>query len=390
MGLSEQESIQKYGTVAYTGWNEPEAGYDARAHPEKLNTYYNQPQSSAQVTPYLANFQNSELAKAQDVALETLTTMPPPPEPISRVEEFEKLRTQYGVSELEEYLVDLKAQEEFLYAEQRVRTGAERGKPVPMGVISGRISEVERQQGERIDLVRRLKATAIDQLNVAYNVISTYINYMGLDYQDAVDSYNSEFQRNLSIYGAITTARGQELDIAKFGYQIEQDQRNLAAANLQTMINAITSGNISYNDLPADQQSLIRKLELQAGLPVGFTSNLKMSKEDSMLFQTSVSGITQVGYLQPDGSVRVEEYGRYIKSPGSGKLTSAEQQRQDAAEMNAILQLLGGDDNIVSGSQWAEARGDWVQQGYSAADFDAAFRRYTNPDWDNYVGIDID
>jgi ethanolamine utilization protein EutP (predicted NTPase) len=387
MGLSEQESIQKYGTVAYTGWNEPEAGYDARAHPEKLNTYYNQPQSSAQVTPYLANFQNSELAKAQDVALETLTTMPPPPEPISRVEEFEKLRTQYGVSELEEYLVDLKAQEEYLYAETRARTGAERGKPVPMGVISGRISEVERQQGERIDLVRRLKATAIDQLNVAYNVISTYINYMGLDYQDAVDSYNSEFQRNLSIYGAITTARGQELDVAKFGYQIEQDQRNLAAANLQTMVNAITAGNISYNDLPADQQSLIRKLELQAGLPVGFTSNLKMSKEDSMLFSTSVSGITQVGYLQPDGSVKVEEYGRYIKSPTSGKLTSAEQQRQDAAEMNAILQLLGGDDNIVSGSQWAEARGDWVQQGYSASDFDAGFRRYVNPDWDTYIGI---
>lgn len=31
MGLSREESISKYGTERYTGWNEPEAGYDARA-----------------------------------------------------------------------------------------------------------------------------------------------------------------------------------------------------------------------------------------------------------------------------------------------------------------------------------------------------------------------
>jgi len=31
MGLSREESISKYGTERYTGWNEPEAGYDAAA-----------------------------------------------------------------------------------------------------------------------------------------------------------------------------------------------------------------------------------------------------------------------------------------------------------------------------------------------------------------------
>lgn len=31
MGLSREESISKYGTERYTGWNEPEAGYDAKA-----------------------------------------------------------------------------------------------------------------------------------------------------------------------------------------------------------------------------------------------------------------------------------------------------------------------------------------------------------------------
>lgn len=51
MGLSREESISKYGTEAYTGWNEPEAGYDAKAHPEKLNTY-GKSASASYVDPY--------------------------------------------------------------------------------------------------------------------------------------------------------------------------------------------------------------------------------------------------------------------------------------------------------------------------------------------------
>lgn len=38
MALSREDSIQKYGTAAYTGWDEIAAEYDARAYPEKLNT----------------------------------------------------------------------------------------------------------------------------------------------------------------------------------------------------------------------------------------------------------------------------------------------------------------------------------------------------------------
>jgi hypothetical protein len=242
------------------------------------------------------------------------TTLTGVPQPISRVEEFERLRAEYGVADMESYLVDLKAQEEFLYAELRARTGAERGKPVPMGVIAGRIGEVERQQMERIDVIRRLKATVTDQLNVAYGVISTYINYMGQDYNDAVNAYNDAFKRNVTIYGLMADVRKEQREEVRY-------QQQIASANLQTMVNAITAGNISYGDLPVDQQSMIRKLEVQAGLPAGFTENIKMSKGDSMLFSTSNEGITQIGFLQPDGTVKVEEYGRRIKGTGNGKLT---------------------------------------------------------------------
>jgi hypothetical protein len=39
MALTREQSIAQYGTESYTGWGETEAKYDARAHPEKLNTY---------------------------------------------------------------------------------------------------------------------------------------------------------------------------------------------------------------------------------------------------------------------------------------------------------------------------------------------------------------
>lgn len=239
----------------------------------------------------------------------TTTTAPGVPQPISRVEEFERLRTEMGVPDLEAYLTDLKTQEEFLYAELRARTGAERGKPVPLGVITGRVTEIERQQNERIDVVRRLKQTATDQLNVAYGVISTYVQYLGQDYQDATQAYNDAFQRNVTIYGLIADARGEAREEQKYAQQI-------ASANLQTMVNAITSGNLSYDQLPSDQKLLINRLEAQAGLPVGLTASLKMNPQDTVLFETSNEGITQIGFMQEDGTVRVEEYGRRISSGG--------------------------------------------------------------------------
>jgi len=132
---------------------------------------------------------------------------------------------------------------------------------------------------------------------------------LGQDYQDATQAYNDAFQRNVTIYGLIADARGEAREEQKYAQQI-------ASANLQTMVNAITSGNLSYDQLPSDQKLLINRLEAQAGLPVGLTASLKMNPQDTVLFETSNEGITQIGFMQEDGTVRVEEYGRRISSGG--------------------------------------------------------------------------
>lgn len=299
-----------------------------------------------------------------------VTPTTPAPAPISRVEEYEKLRTQYNVAELEDYVNSLTGYEQELYDEMLSRTRNERGKPVPLGVIAGRISKVEEQQYERINEVTRLKNTAINELKTKYAVIETYVNLLGLDYEDAKDRYDTEFGQNLQIYNLLFEGQKFEFEQKKYAQQV-------ASANLQTMVNAMLAGNMTYNELDPTQQLMVRKLELEAGLPAGFTSTLKVNPKDKVLFQTSNEGITQIGWLQPDGSVKVESYGTRISSGGSGQ-----PKKSDAiSEMSSWLSSKGGEDNFVSSNEWNYAKQLWVQKGFDAGDFDKtfAFKYVGNP-----------
>ena len=180
-----------------------------------------------------------------------------------------------------------------------------------MGVIQGRISEEEQAAAERLDTIGRQKSRIVDQLNTTYSLINMYMTNMGLDYQDATAQYNTEFNNNLKMYDIIT---GKERAARS---DFESD-RAMASANLTTYTNAIMSGNLTYSSLSSDQKSMITKLEVQSGMPVGFISGLKMDPGANILFTTSNEGITQVGVRNEDGSISVESYGTRI----DGKSTS--------------------------------------------------------------------
>jgi len=222
------------------------------------------------------------------------------PEPVDWSEMYDEMRENAGVTELENMLNDLTAQreEEMAITEERVLDAE--GKPVPMGVISGRITEIDRQQTRRIDAINRQINTITNQLNTAYNVIQTYMQFERMEYQDAVDRYNTEFNRNLQIYKLID----EEMD----------EQLANARANLQTYQNLIVSGNMSWDDLDNNQKSFIHRLEVQAGLPVGFVSSLGMSFKDRLL-GTSADG-TQAWMLDENGNMQVVSTG--LKPSGSG------------------------------------------------------------------------
>lgn len=286
------------------------------------------------------------------------------PEPLNRVEEYEKMRNEMGVADLETSLTDLKAQLEEQYAQKRARTNDAKSKPVSMGVIGGRISEIEQQEMDRIDALGRQINVISDQLNTSYNVISTYMNFMGLDYQDAVSAYNTEFNRNLQIYQIVDA---------------EMDEQTAAArSNLQMYANAITSGNMSYGSLSSDQKSVINKLEVQSGLPIGFISKLNMSAKDSIL-ATSSDG-TEAWVLDANGNMSVIKTGlTKTSSTGTAAERAAAELKTKDADMKSKLSSISGGDGNISPDDWLK----WMQKyrsdtGASVEDFVLKFSDYIN------------
>jgi len=222
------------------------------------------------------------------------------PAPFSRVQEFETRREQMGVTDLETRLNDLKAQEDEAHAQLRVNVAGERGKPVAMGVIESRISEQTRMAQENLDFIGRQKSRVIDELNTANNVISLYVQLGGQDYEDAVNRYNDEFTKNLQVYDLWRGLRRDELDE-------RQRQRDNARANLQIYATALMEGNLDYGSLGADQKLMLNRLEVQSGLPIGFTSNLHMSAKDRLLTVNEKTGEALV--VGENGQMKVIQTG---------------------------------------------------------------------------------
>ena len=353
----------------------------------------NKPKSQEQVTPYLNNFQNSLLNSANTPATRVptaaelkseLAPATPAPAALNRLAEFEKLLGQQGTADLEKGLNSIKdqiRQEQDLIRKAR---GIEEGKPVPLGVIQGRVSEQERVANTRIDELGREQSRITDELNTKYNLINTVMNFMGLDYNDAVQRYDKEYTQNLAVFNTITGLEENAKDGIKY-------QQSIASANLTTLMNTIKTGNLDYGSLSEDQQLMINKLEIQAGMPMGTIASVRMSPDANIVFNSTSNGVTQIGIRESDGTIRVEKYGTPTNS-GSGGGTVTEraftQKKSDYQEMDSIMTKLGGKDGIVSGKQWSDARSQWVQAGYDTKDFDAAFNKYTNPSWDTYQGLE--
>lgn len=231
---------------------------------DAMNAYLNGAQNnnfvgnggSPQVTDYV------QLAKQLSEGLKTTA-----PTNFSREQTLSDLRSQYGVADLESQLTELDKQANDIAAEQRQRVANEENKPVAMGVIGGRVSEIERQQNERMDAVNRSRQYVASQLQVKNSLIDGVMKAKSEDYQTASTRYDAEFSKNLQI---INLARGIEQD-----KQTAADkQQDNARATIQTVYNTVTSGGLNPSTMTDSQKANIARLELQAGFPAGFIQNL--------------------------------------------------------------------------------------------------------------------
>jgi hypothetical protein len=349
--LSEAYSKLSSGVTQAGGWTEQNAaqiqqytGVTPTFQTNKDGTPYS---STEDLSGYLNNYQSSVYGAANNIPLrESIINQLEPqgmekPDVLNRVEEFEKMRNEMGVADLETTLNGLKAQLEEQYALKRQRTQSAEGKPVAMGVIAGRVSEIERQETERIDAIGRQINVISDQLNTSYNVISTYMQFMSLDYQDAVQRYNDEFNRNLQIYKLVD----EEMD----------QQQATARANLQIYQNALLSGNINYSSLSGDQKAFISKLEVQAGLPIGFTASLKPDEKVLYSGTRESGGVKYLDIITQGANGQPITKSISLGATGSGGSGSSDTRIEPSPNYTPK-----SEGTVSSGGEWIFSGGSWI------------------------------
>ena len=370
------------GVTEYGGWTAANVGeLDARGIPNMLGQ--GSTKEGGDLNTYLDGYQNSVYGASNNIELrDSIVNQVEPdqglPDTVDWSDMNDAMREDYGVVELEASLNDLNTQLEDTYAQRRLRTQDAEGKPVAMGVIAGRVGEIERQENERIDAIGRQINVITRQLNTAYSAISMYMEFERMEYDDAVNKYKMEFDRNLQIYNLIDD---------------EMDEITAAAkSNLQLYQNAIISGNISYGSLSSSQKSFIAGLEVQAGMPVGFTASL--NPDEKVLY----SGTREEGGTKYLDIITQGANGQPITNTialggtGGGDGATGDVKSSDVAAAITIIKAQPSDnptdegDKSLSPNEISQIMEDLIEKfgdkEYAAEVFSEATKQYGYNEWE--------
>ncbi len=373
---------------------------------------------SAQLTEKLVEYLDNSSSPAQ--------TTP------SMAETFATKRQELGVGPLEDALAAKNAELARLDADytSRIETeGARTGISILQANRRKSQADVEYNIARR-DLVAE-RDGLVNQLNMKYGVINTMMTLAGMDYDRAQTEYQNKINNSISLVNLI---RGIESD------QKTEDQRKSdnARANLQIVLGLLQKGNIDYDNLDTVTKLDIKNMEIQSGLPVGFTALVSEQVKDPVVTflpqGTDAAGnrIQPIATRKADGTIEIKNITLYSEEPASNdekKLVLAMAQEYDDAgilptdslavaqlklkgskiyqqktrlagggdggedttlkqaksDMNAQLSTVIGPDGYISPDNWLKARNAWIRQGYNPTDFDSTFKGYKNPTNIDYI-----
>lgn len=262
-----------------------------------------------------------------------------------------------GITVLESQLSDLQNQEAAIQKTNRERLQAEEDKPVALGVIGGRQSEIDRQTQKQLSDIAIQKTAVTNVLNMKYNMVNTMMSLKKMDYENASADYDSKFNQAIS---AINLLRGLKSD-----EQNDKDRAETSArANLQIIYNGIEKGAVDFSKLDPNVKNSITKWETQAGLPAGFVQTIKSTNPTSEIVSTT-SRVDGAGkkYIDlvmrnQDGSISVKSAyvgQEKISSSGSGSGgggTSYEMSKNDVGG----LSFEDSKGNAVTAGQYAASK----------------------------------
>jgi hypothetical protein len=296
------------------------------------------------------------------------------------------LRTQYGITDGENQMTELQAQARDIQAQKQARINSEKGKPVAMNVISGRVSEVEQQENERLTAINNSIQTLQSQLNTKYNVVDSIMKYASMDYDNAVKDYDTKFSQNMAIFDMVR-------DISKEEKSDIERQEDSARANAQIMISSMQANGTTFQTLSPEEQTNLTKMGVQSGLGANFFKDvMKVSAGKEILTTITNDDKTKATIMYKDGTTKVISTGLPAGSgvqpktttTGGGKTyTSGNLKYTDSTvgTLSTVLKQASGADNYTDPNVYYNAYQSWIKDGGLTQDFIKQFppKIYVNP-----------
>jgi len=328
---------------------------DVQDELNNLNLDANQEQDS-DLAAILAKYGGDVDLSASSGLLETITgllnqTINQPKTP-SLLEEFNRQRELLGVGELESSLADADARIARLKTDFASTIEEEGARRVSVGQIRRRQSAQEIEYNKQLNQLTDERNDVANQLNMKYGTINTIMTLTGQDYANARGAYEFQFNSAIQLTNLI---RGITQD-AKTDAERKTDN---ARANLQIVQNLMQTQQKTYADLDPSMQADLRSMELQAGLPSGFTQFASDNFDDpikSLLSEyIDVSGnwVLPVLLQKADGSTEVQSMilGK-VKESGGGSTT-----KPTAGVKNALLSGGFTEDQVIIIDEFVKQNG---------------------------------
>ena len=221
------------------------------------------------------------------------------------------------------------------------------------------VGQIRRRQSTQEIAYNRIRRDMVVERDYLANkvagkqaIVNTMVNLLGQDIANAQAEYQNRFQNAMAVTNLVRQVEQDQLT------QLQRQQDN-ARANVQVMSQLLASGNINYNSLDSSTRSQLKSMELQAGLPVGFTQFVSETvKDPEVQFLPAYTDINGVR-IQPIATINPSTGAYTIKNVNQGKvdlpagyrstpkLTTAQKEGQKFLEDSQGLQekMIGGDYN---------------------------------------------
>lgn len=216
------------------------------------------------------------------------------------------LRSQYGVQQDEQGLQSLDDEAMAIENDLVARRNAARSQPVAMGVIAGRVGEIERQQMERLNQVNRDRQYLANSLAQKQSIIGSMMDAYGADYKAAQEAFDSKYNHAMDAINMFRQIKKDETDEKaamanaalaqkKFEEEKAQKRKDDASAKLKVIYDAIGDGTMDPNLIKNPAMALqMAQLEIQSGYPIGTFTGM-MSKNPDKKIQSTVESINEKG-----------------------------------------------------------------------------------------------